>query len=94
VKVGELGQVLGADGYLVPMDFEFQLQTAPDEWRSLGVVGTPGNRFDVEEAAVGLRDLHGGDLPKGPYRVRAVELEDQTWIDAEVDEHGVFRRLT
>ncbi len=75
------------------MDFEFQFRVSPDEWQSLGVIATPGDRFDIDEAAVGLRDLRGGDLPQGTYRVRAVELAEDEWRQAEVDEHGVFRRL-
>lgn len=76
------------------MDFEFQISMSPDKWQSLGVVATPGNRFDVEEAAVGLRDLRDGHLPSGSYRVRPVKIARSDWIQAEVDDHGVFRRLT
>ncbi|MGD9734599.1 MAG: hypothetical protein AB7V58_03160 [Solirubrobacterales bacterium] len=75
------------------MLFEFQLRDDAGEWVTIGTSGTPGDRFDVEEAAVALRDMKGGHLPSGHYRVRAAELPEPEWMPAEVDDHGVFRRL-
>lgn len=72
--------------------FEFQHRTAAGEWESLGIAQTPGERFDLSEAAVILRSTRGGWMPRGAYRVRAIELIPR-WQAAEVDEHGVFRRL-
>jgi hypothetical protein len=74
------------------MVFEFQLRSEA-EWEPVGRAATPGERFDIEEAAVALRDLHEGYLPTGSYRVRATDIEDSRWCSAEVDCHGIFRRL-
>ena len=74
------------------MRFEFEYRAGDGDWQPVGTSGTPGDRFDVEEAAVALRDINGGHLPVGEYRVRAVDLPEPEWLPAEVDEHGVFRR--
>lgn len=77
------------------MLFEFERRSGDggDEWEPVGTASTPGDRFDIEEAAVALRDMRSGHLPSGRYRVRAPELAEPAWRFAEVDDHGVFRRV-
>jgi hypothetical protein len=75
------------------MLFEFQFRLPTADWEKFGTAATPGDRFDIEEAAVVLRDSKGGRLPEGEYRVRAVEIDDGTWQSAKVDEHGIFKRV-
>lgn len=74
------------------MIFEFQHRLPTGGWQKLGTARTPGDRFDIKEAVVAFRVSKGGTLPEGKYRVRAVEA-DNSWRSAEVDEHGVFRRV-
>lgn len=75
------------------MIFEFQHRLPTGRWQKFGTASTPGDRFDIEEAAVNLRASKGGELPAGEYRVRATEVDDGGWQSAGVDEHGVFRRI-
>lgn len=74
-------------------EFEHRSEGGRGEWEPIGTASTPGDRFDIEEAAVALRDMRSGHLPGGEYRVRAPELPEPTWCFAEVDDHGVFRRV-
>ena len=73
------------------MIFEFERRSAEGSWEPIGLSRTPGSRFDVEEAVVGLRAVRGGYLREGRYRVRVLGLEPK-WLYGEVDDHGIFRR--
>jgi len=72
------------------MIFEFQREDPAGDWVSLGIARTAGRRFDVNDAVIALKATHGGLLPQGVYRVRALEPSPR-WHYAEVDEHGIFR---
>jgi hypothetical protein len=75
------------------VDFEFQFKADGDDWQLIGRAATSSERVDLEEAAVALRDLREGHLPAGLYRVRAGDLDQGSWRQAEVDGNGVFRPL-
>jgi hypothetical protein len=76
------------------MVFEFQIKAGEEDWLLLGKAATAGERTDLEEAAVALRDLREGHLPTGLYRIRAGDADEGPWLSAEVDGNGVFRPLT
>lgn len=73
------------------MIFEFQREDRAGDWVSLGIARTLGRRFDIGDAVIALKATHGGPLPEGAYRVRALELAPR-WHYAEVDGRGIFRR--
>jgi len=62
------------------MNFEFQRELRDDKWELVGTARTPGDRFDIEEAALRLRDEQDGNLLMGRYRVCAIDLDETVWL--------------